>query len=206
MVLAGDEHAEDFSVHIHFVDFPRSVTTEHILWGRISDAEGPRSTDAGDALLKVQIVVINLDSPVSAVSYIDVVLPVRGNAMRGAELILFVPPGPQHLQPMAVRRNLHHARVAVAVGHEDIALRIKGHIGFAIECPLPARRMLVPVRRIRSAKVQDFEVSLEVINGLRRPAKPEHGLALRVILDDHAGALVNLPYIVLLIYADGVCK
>ena len=126
--------------------------------------------------------------------------------MRGAELILVVTPGPQHLQPMAVRRNLHDARVAVAVGHEDIALRIKGHIGFAIECPLPARRVLIPSGGFTAAKVQDFEVCLEVINGLRRPAKPKDGLALRVVLDDHAGALVDLPHVVLFIHADSVCK
>ena len=87
--------------------------------------------------LIVQVIVIDLDAAVSAVGDVDVVLGVRGDAMRGAELILVVTPGSHFLQPMAVRRNLDDARVAVAVGHEDIALRIEGHIGFTVECAHP---------------------------------------------------------------------
>ena len=95
MVLTGDEHAEHLPIHIHFVDLAcGAVAGEQILWSRIRDAKIPRSTDARDGLFKVQIVVINLDTPVPSVGHIDIVLTVCGDAMRGAELILIMTPGP----------------------------------------------------------------------------------------------------------------
>ena len=78
---------------------------------------------------------------------------------------------------MAVRRNLDEARIAIAVGDEDIAVRIPGHIGFAVECR-PSGRPVWPARLGGVRIVQDFEVGLEIIDRFRRAAQPEDMLAL----------------------------
>src|ERR1700730_1193228 len=112
MILTGNKHAQHFSAHIHLKDFAGStVAAEQILGGTARDAKRPRGTHAGNGFLKVQVIVIDLDAPVSAVRDVNVVLAVRGDAMRSGELILIVTPGSHFLQPMPVRRNLDDTRV-----------------------------------------------------------------------------------------------
>src|ERR1039458_9163470 len=93
--------------------------------------------------------------------------------MRNPELIRTGAVGSHFLQPMAARRDLDDARVAVAVGDINIALRIPGQIGWTVECADRSFRMWVPgpPPSIVEARAPVFEEFLEVIDGFRRPAK-----------------------------------
>src|SRR5690242_9665490 len=110
--------------------------------------------------------------------------------MRNPELILTGAVGSYFLQPVAARRDLDDARVAVAVRDINIALRIPGQIGWTVECAYPSVRMWVPrpPPSIVEARASAFEEFLEVIDGFRRPAKLRLRHGLRIKLDDHAGA------------------
>ena len=88
------------------------------------DADRPGRADVVVNRLELQIVVEHLDAAVAAVADIDVALGVRrrwcaaGSVVPGAD-----PSGPDGLDEAAVLVVLHDARIAVAVGDEDIARR-----------------------------------------------------------------------------------
>src|SRR5207249_10774300 len=87
---------------------------------------------------------------------------------------------------------LHDAVVAIAVGDEDVALRIPTHIG------RPTEDVLLR-RGIRTGRCDDGAV-----DG-RRPAADDHQyLALRAELGHEIGPFVDRPDVVVLVDADRV--
>lgn len=68
-----------------------------------------------------------------AVSGIDRVICVDGDAVNDVELVRTGAPGANPFQPMAARSDLDQARIAVAVGDEYVVVGIPGDIGGTIE-------------------------------------------------------------------------
>src|SRR6266403_3103093 len=192
---AGLRPAEQLSVVIQPVEFARSVAAIDVLGG---DLDAPRRAYAADGFLEVQIGVIDLDAVVAAVADINVALRVRGDAMRRTELIRAGTVCSHRLHPCAVLRYLDDARVAIAIAHVDIVLRIPCYVGFPVECAHYSDR--IALRDLLTA----FEVALHVIDRLRFSAERHFDVGIRVELDDHSGTLVNHPHVVVFIDADGV--
>ena len=98
---------------------------------------------------------------------------------------------PTDFDEPAVLVVLHDARVDVAVGDEDVALRVPGHVG------RPAEQVLLRRRR-RQRAVEG------ALDRLGPPAEHHHDAALGVELDDHVRPLVHDPDVVVLVDADRV--
>src|SRR5262249_23239621 len=89
---------------------------------------GPRHADAGDVALEVEVVVEHLDAAVRAIRDVHVTVAGR-DRVHGVGLAVAAAVAPLLLQPRAVRRELHDARVVVAVGDEDAAIRPPRDVG-----------------------------------------------------------------------------
>src|SRR5262245_33138383 len=102
--------AEQLSaVSVQLVEFARAVAAVNIFGG---DLNAPRRGDAGDGFLKVQIVVIDLDTIVAAISDINqVLLHIHGDAMHRVELILAGTACSHGFNPGTVLCDLDDARV-----------------------------------------------------------------------------------------------
>ena len=131
---------------------------------------------------------------VGAVGDPDVTLPIDLKPVRQVELAgsfarLFAA---RLRQEPAVLVELHDAVIAVAIGNEDVALRIPSDIRRAAE-------NIFLCRRVRSVGRRDCAFDC------RRPAAEHHQkFALRAELRDGVRAFVDRPDIVLRIDADGV--
>ena len=101
------------------------------------------------------------------------------------------------LHPVAVLVELRHARVVVAVGHEDVALRIPGDVGRPIEHARPRRRRAFEM-------VAFLDEALEPVERLVLAAERHRHAAVGTVLDDHVRAFVDHPDVVFLVDADGV--
>ena len=70
---------------------------------------------------------------IAAVSDVDIALRVRRDRVRGIELAGPGAPGSHGGDESSVLVILHNPRIAIAIGDEDIAGCIPGHIGRPIE-------------------------------------------------------------------------
>ena len=106
--------------------------------------------------------------------------------------------GADRLHPAAVLRHLRDARVVVAVGDVDVALRVPGHVGRTVE------RAGVAGRVAHFVLLAAIEVLLEIVDRFGLAAEHHRHVPLRVELDDHVRAFVGHPDVVVLVDADGV--
>ena len=121
-------------------------------------------------------------------------LRVDGDGVRRAELERTVAARADRLDEAAVLVELHDARVAVAVGHEDVALRIPADVGLPMERVRPVgARVLTAARHQRQL--------LERIGPL---AEHHQQLAVGAELLDDVGAFVDGPDVVVLVDAHRV--
>ena len=200
------ELADDRPVQFQLVDFarglPRSraiavgigVGSEDVLVRTLRHAHGPAGAEVVIARLRLEVVVEDLVTVVGAVGDPDVALSIDLEPVRQIELAgLFAGLLAADLrEEPAVLVELHHAVVAVAVGHEDIALRVPSHVRRTAEDVLLRRRVRAGGRRDGA------------VNG-RRPAAQHHQeLALGAELRDGVRALVDRPDVVLRVDADRV--
>src|SRR5262249_20102330 len=148
-----------------------------------------------------------------AIGRVDAVLRIDGDAVDDVELVRTGAPGADRLQPMPAGRDLHHPRIAVAVGHEDVVVGIPGDAGGTLEgadaavriAPLlhvdrtfdPARLALIPAPLLLHHR-------LEPVDGFRGATELGDRDRLRVVLDEHARALIDLPDVVVPVHADRV--
>src|SRR3954470_9063463 len=200
------ELAEHASIELGLVDFagvgPRSrwitvwirIGEEHVLVRPRGNAQRPSGAEIGDFLDRLEIVVELLVPVVRPIRHPDVAAlvdlqPVRQIelAERGARLL-----AAGLRDEAAVLVVLHDAIVAVAVGDEDVALRIPAHVRRSTQDVLLRRR-------IRAGWCDDRPV-----NG-RRPAADHHQhFALRAELGHQVRAFVDGPDVVFLVDADRV--
>jgi len=114
--------------------------------------------------------------------------------VRGAELERPVAAGPDRLDEPPVLVELHDARVAVAVGHEDVPLRVPANIGLPMERIRPVCPGVLTAARCLRELVE------------RVGPLPEHHEQLAVwteFLDD-VGAFIDGPDVVVLVHAHGM--
>src|SRR6185437_10755770 len=170
------------------------VRLEDVLVGTLRDADCPADAEIGDFPDRLQIVVEHLVTEVRAVGDPDIALAVDLHAVRQVKL---AKPLAGFLaaclgQETALRVVFHDAVVAVAVGDEDVALRIPTHIGRTAEDIFLRRRIGAGARSHRAA------------DGRRPAAKHHQHLAVGAEFRDHVGAFVHGPDVVLGIDPDGV--
>ena len=94
----------------------------------------------GDDLEQIALGVEHLDATVAPVGDIDAVLRVHGDGVQGVELSRFLAVTAPGLQPAAVRGDLGHARVDVAVADVGVAVAVPGHVGNLAELAVHRRQ------------------------------------------------------------------
>src|SRR5579863_5279958 len=152
-----------------------------------------RNVDADCALI-FAVDVEDLDAAVIAIGDIDCAARVGDNVMQRAELAFAIAGLAPRLQPVAVLVELGDARIDIAVADEDIAGRIPGDIGGLPEAAGLRWQRWFHVRPRSGLGVGCFLL-----------APDHHGYPpLRIEPDDHVGALVDGPDIVVLVDAHGV--
>ena len=98
----------------------------------------------------------NLNAPVIAIRYINIVLPVNSDVMRKAELARLSAARTPGFNPVAVFIQLRHARILVPVTDINVVFGIPGDIRRPVEIAVhmhrcrtaPARRIAVLVRTL----------------------------------------------------------
>src|SRR5207247_2650641 len=146
------------------------------------DLNTPRRGDAGDGFLEVHIGVVNLDALIATVGDIhETRLLIDGDAVYRTKLILAVAVRSHRLNPSAVLRYFDEARVAIAIAHIHIVLRIKCDVGLPVECAHGSDRKAL--RDLLSA----FNEALEVVDRLGLSAERHSDVAVRIEFDDHGG-------------------
>ena len=100
-----------------------------------------------------------------------------------------VPRDPHVFSHLPMRIDLHDARVVVAVGDEDVAGVVPGHVGRPVE-PAPRHRGGGPA----GAR----------FHRLVAPAEHHQDLPGRAELDDHVRPFVRRPDVVVLVDANGM--
>ena len=158
------------------------------------DAQRPSGTEIGNLFDRFQIVVELLIAVVGPVGHPDVTAAVNLETVRQVEfaelLARLLAAGLR--DEAAVLVVLHDAIVAVAVGDEDVALRIEADIARAAEDVLLRRR-------VRTRRRYDGAIDR------RWPAADHHQhLAVRAELGDQVGAFVHRPDVVVFVDADRV--
>ena len=157
------------------------------------DAHGPRIADVVVDRLHVQIVVEHLHASVAAVADVDVAVRVHRHRVRQIQLPSLAAARAGLFDEAAVLVELHDARVAVAVGHEDVARCVPPDVG------RPAEHVRFRRRRRRAWSRCD-----DAFDGFRPPAEHHHHAPFGVELDDHVRPLVDGPDVVVRVDADGV--
>ena len=127
-----------------------------------------------------------------AVGDVDVAVLVGGDRVQDVELSLPRPALAPRFHPAPVLVDLHDARVVVAVGDEDVAVRVPRDVGRAIERS-PARPRHRPRRRLHR-RLHRFGAAAE---------HHQHASG-RVELHDHVRAFVRRPEVAALVDADRV--
>src|SRR5438874_948311 len=226
------ERADDRAIEAHLVDLAggieivRRIRIRHVhhLAAARRNADCLRVADILDLGLERTVVIEHLDALVAAVGGVDVALGINGDAVDAGELT----GGAAALAPLldehAVLRELGDARVAAAVGDEDVALRIPRDVGRAIEDVLrragSRRPAAASAGLSATAAAAGFSSAAaltaasaftaaarsagtaRILNRLRFASEEEHDAALRIELHHHRSVLVDDPEVVLRIDAD----
>src|SRR5712671_4314644 len=208
--LAGAaEFADDRPVQFHLVDFAGLVdVVRRIGIGDIKHRIRTRGhadrlgiSEIADLRLEGAVVVEDLDAVVVAVGDIDIALRVNRNAADIVELALAGALLAPAFDEFAVLVEFGDARIALAVGDENVALGIPGDIGRTVEDVLrppsarctgrPAATFPTAGRSRTGGNVDRLGLSAE-----------QHDLtALLIEFHDHVGHLIDHPDIVLRIDA-----
>src|SRR3977135_4454204 len=136
------ERPENFARKIELVDLSNAPDINHLSRpGR--DAERPgRARKVVPNLFEVALGVKDLDAAVATVGHVQGLVLVDDDAVRCTEITLPVATLAPRLHKVAFFVELCHARVAVAVGNEDAAIRRPGHVGRLIERALTRNGVL----------------------------------------------------------------
>ena len=172
------------------------VGGKDVLMRALRNANGPTHTKVVVDGLRLEVVVEDLVPDVGAVGYPDVALPVNLESVRQVELTGFLTGLlAAHLcEEPAVLVELHHTIIAVAIGDENVALRVPSHICRTAENVFLCGRVRAAGRRHGACD-------------RRRPAAEHHKeLAFRAELRDGVRPFVHSPDIVLRIDTDGVSE
>ena len=137
-----------------------------------------------------------MPAPVAAVSDVDVSLGVGRDAVRSVELPGLVAWFTEGHEPFAILIDLGDARVDVAVADVRVAGRVLAYVTSVTWTELPADR---GERRVRV-----FQRTRGFVGGLLLATEDHDDAAGGVELDDHVGALVGDPDVVVFVDADGV--
>src|SRR5262249_53505114 len=132
---------DDGPVELHFVDL--ASTVEVFRRVRIGDvkhlirtgrhAKRRRRPDVGDGALERPVVVEHLDALVASISSVDIALRLDGHRRDIGEHAGIAAARSPRLDEYALAVELRHARVAHAVGDEDIASGIPGDVSRTVE-------------------------------------------------------------------------
>src|SRR5258706_8566123 len=148
----------------------------------------------GEHTQNFSIRIEHLDTPIGAIADVEVVVAVRHNSMREAELSrrssLFAP----GLHPIAILVEFRDARVDISVRNVDVAVGVPRYVGGLAEHSVYRRKRRVGVLRGFGPLIGRF-----------RPASEDpYYPACLIELDNHVGALVDGPDIVVLVDSYGV--
>ena len=135
-----------------------------------------------DEFLEIAFGVENLNAPVTAVSRVDVSLPVDLHVVRISKLARAGSVGPPRLDPVAILVHLGDARIDVAVAEIYVVFRIPRHIGWpvieSIDSPLFGRR---------------GSLELEAFISLRPPPEIHEDVPGRIELHDRIRSFIDDP-------------
>src|SRR5712692_4610848 len=130
------ELAQDFSIELHFVDFAVVHVGGAVRVGAIEVlvrargyADGPWRADIEVHRLKFTVVIEDLNPAVFPVADVYVPLGVRGDRVHGMKLAGLRPSGAPGLDEFSVLVELRDARIVVAIGDEDVSIRIPRDVG-----------------------------------------------------------------------------
>src|SRR5678816_2670193 len=143
---------------------------------------------------KFTIRVEDLDPEVAAIRNVDVTRSVSGDAVRCIELPILVSGFSKRLHPVAILVVFGDSGIDVSIADENVALTVPGYV-----CGLP--ELTVDRWPWRShARPRDCSF----IRSFLLAAKYHFDAAFRIELDDHVGAFVHGPDVVVAIDSHGV--
>src|SRR2546422_4816398 len=219
-LLAGfAEDAEEFPVEREFVDAAGESVggVENLTWswrnangpwgagrhsaggggGLVADSGaslGGRGDIDGEFAKEFSVRIENLDAVVAAVGNVNIVLRVDSDAVRSAELAGLVARFAPGFEPVAVLVDLGDARIDVAVADVSVAGGIPSHVRNLAEHAIDRSKGWLDVLERLGAFVGGFLLATE----------DHHDAAFGIELDNHVGAFVGDPDVVVLIDFDGV--
>src|ERR1700674_4353795 len=219
-LLAGfAEDAENFSVEAEFIDAAwKAVGAVEDLIGGGRDANGPGCAGGhgaggggglvadggagvgidgnidGELAKEFSIGVENLYAAVATIGDVNVVARIDGDAVRSVELAGLVAGLAPGLEPVAVLVDFGDARIDIAVADVGIACRVPRDVGDLAEHAIDGRQRRLDVLERLGAFVRGFLLA----------AEDHDDAAFGIELDDHVGAFVGDPDVVVLIDLDGV--
>jgi len=219
------EVPHDFAIKSKFVNATRlGVRRVQVLCWPLRDANGPRLSlirrvcgqiaqhgmarlvvghVEEDEPLKVAVVIENLDAPVTAISDVNVVLPVNSNIVRNIELagvfICMLTAGTSRspgLYPVPMFVELGHPGIGVAIAHVQVVFAIEGDVGWRTEVSVHVRRC----RTVLTAPPQPVAFEpFRFIRPFRPPSKIQGHVSCRIETHDSIRTLVHNPQIVVLV-------
>src|ERR1035437_3567279 len=202
-LVGGAEPAEHRAVQLQPVDFTAfhgigfvGVGAIQILVRPGPNADRPRGAYIGDLALKAALVIEDLNPAVAAIRYVHVAARIGGDGERQVDLARSRPARAPGLEETPVTVELRDSRVAVSVGHEDVARRIPCDIAGPVE----------GVARDARARVGAAAAATGVGDGFGLAAQRLHDAAFGRELDHHVGAAVHHPDMVVGIHAHGLCE
>src|ERR1035437_3031837 len=140
------ELADNGSVQFHLVNLAGHRVEQRIVAVRIrvgaveilvgpgGDAHGPGRPHPIVDGLEGEVVVEDLNAAVGAVADVDVAFGIRRHGMRQIQLAGRPALAAHRRDEASILAVLNHARIAVAVGDENVPRRVPGHVGGTIEC------------------------------------------------------------------------
>ena len=136
----------------------------------------------------------DLDAAVAAIGDVNVVVRIDGDTVRGVELaglVAWFAPG---LEPVPVLVDFGDARIDVAVADVGVACRVPRDVGNLAEHAIDGRQRRLDV----------FERLGAFVRGFLLAAEDHDDAAFGIEFDDHVGAFVSYPNVVVLVDLNGM--